>query len=53
MKKFLILALLAAFLMPIESCKPKHACGTMHQKKQRNKRIKKGTNFMTYWKECK
>jgi hypothetical protein len=31
-----------------ESCGQKHACGSMHQKKQRNKRIKHNTTFMTY-----
>ena len=31
-----------------ESCGSRHACGTKHQKKQRNKRIKHNTTFMTY-----
>jgi hypothetical protein len=52
-KKFvsakMILTLLAfgtvAFVA--ESCGDKHACGTKHQKRQRHKRIKKNTTFMS------
>ncbi|MBI3510666.1 MAG: hypothetical protein HY064_08375 [Bacteroidetes bacterium] len=45
-----IIALLAFSVVAFvaESCGPKHACGTKHQKKQRNKRIKHNTTFMTY-----
>lgn len=49
MKK-IILAIAIAFSLGLvmESCGTKHACGTKHQKKKRNKRVKKGTTFMTY-----
>jgi hypothetical protein len=47
-KMILILLAFASVTFVASSCGPKHACGTMHQKKQRNKRIKHNTNFMTY-----
>ena len=45
----LIVAVLALATVSFvaESCGQKHACGTKHQKKQRHKRIKKGTTFMS------
>jgi hypothetical protein len=47
--KFILVVLaFATVTFVAESCGPKHACGSKHQKKQRNKRIKKSTNFMTY-----
>lgn len=47
--KFIIAVLaLSAVAFVAESCGQKHACGSKHQKRQRNKRIKKSTNFMTY-----
>lgn len=46
--KLLSIMLLAlAISIGTESCGNKHACGTKHQKKQRHKRIKKGTTFMS------
>jgi len=41
------LMLLGGVSFVMESC-TKAACGTKHHKKMKNKRIKKGTNFMTY-----
>lgn len=49
--KFIIAVIaLSAVAFVAESCgsSSKHACGTKHQKKQRHKRIKKNTTFMTY-----
>jgi hypothetical protein len=47
-KMILVLLAFATVTFVAESCGQKHACGSKHQKKQRNKRIKKSTNFMTY-----
>ncbi|HEU4717836.1 MAG TPA: hypothetical protein VFU15_08375 [Bacteroidia bacterium] len=47
-KALMIVLAFAAVGFVAESCGPKHACGTKHQKRQRNKRIKHNTNFMTY-----
>ncbi len=47
-KLILVLVAIVSITFVATSCGQKHACGTMHQKKQRNKRIKKNTNFMTY-----
>ena len=48
--KMMVLAMvLAGTAMMTESCSSnKPACGNKHAKKKRNKRIKSGTNFMTY-----
>lgn len=46
-KMIAMFLLLAGVTMVAESCS-KHACGTRHQKKMKNKRIKAKTNFMTY-----
>lgn len=47
-KLILVLVAFASVAFVAESCGQKHACGSKHQKRQRNKRIKKSTNFMTY-----
>jgi hypothetical protein len=47
-KLVLVLIAFATVAFVAESCGQKHACGSKHQKKQRNKRMKKSTNFMTY-----
>ncbi|CAN5262604.1 hypothetical protein BH09BAC5_BH09BAC5_20310 [soil metagenome] len=46
--KFILVVLaLATVTFVGESCGQKHACGTKHQKKQRHKRIKNNTTFMS------
>lgn len=46
--KFIIAVLaLSTVMFVAESCGQKHACGTKHQKKQRHKRIKNNTTFMS------
>lgn len=47
-KAALIMFALFSTALVMESCGQKHACGTRHQKKMRNKRIKHNTSFMTY-----
>ncbi|GAB4132696.1 MAG: hypothetical protein Fur0041_04270 [Bacteroidia bacterium] len=47
-KVILVLIAFASVAFIAESCGQKHACGSKHQKRQRNKRMKKSTNFMTY-----
>jgi hypothetical protein len=47
--KFIILALsLGAVTLVAESCGQKSACGSKSQKRKKNKRVKRSTNFMTY-----
>lgn len=46
-KLILVLFAFATVSFVAESCGPKHACGTKHQKKQRHKRIKNNTTFMS------
>jgi hypothetical protein len=46
-KTIFILLAFASVAFVAESCGQKHACGTKHQKRQRHKRIKKGTTFMS------
>jgi hypothetical protein len=46
-KMILVLFAFATVTFVAESCGQKHACGTKHQKKQRHKRIKKNTTFMS------
>ncbi|MCA6364817.1 MAG: hypothetical protein IM638_17420 [Bacteroidetes bacterium] len=47
--KFIILALsFGAVTLVAEACGQKHACGSKSQKRKKNKRVKKSTNFMTY-----
>ena len=48
MKKLLTILLAVSVLISFDSCQPKHACGSKHQKKVRNHRIKHNTTFMTY-----
>lgn len=46
--KFILVVLaFAAVTFVATSCGEKHACGTKHQKKQRHKRIKNNTTFMS------
>lgn len=48
-KMMVLVMLLAGTALITESCNSgKPACGNKHAKKKRNKRIKSGTNFMTY-----
>jgi hypothetical protein len=46
-KMILAVLALASVTFVAESCGQKHACGTKHQKKQRHKRIKHNTTFMS------
>jgi hypothetical protein len=46
-KLILVLLAFGTVAFVAESCGQKHACGTKHQKRQRHKRIKKGTTFMS------
>jgi hypothetical protein len=47
--KFIIAVLaLSAVAFVAESCGNKHACGSKQQKRQRHKRTKRNTTFMTY-----
>lgn len=47
-KVVMIMFALFSVALVAESCGQKHACGSKSQKRKRNKRIKKSTNFMTY-----
>ncbi|MCE2771954.1 MAG: hypothetical protein LW750_00690 [Bacteroidetes bacterium] len=47
-KVILVLIAFAAVAFVAESCGSKPACGSKAQKRKRNKRMKKSTNFMTY-----
>lgn len=47
-KIILIVLAFATVGFVAESCGQKHACGSKHQKRQRNKRVKRNTSFMTY-----
>ncbi|HTF03958.1 MAG TPA: hypothetical protein VK826_08030 [Bacteroidia bacterium] len=47
-KLVLVLLAFGTVAFVAESCgSNKHACGTKHQKRQRHKRIKKNTTFMS------
>jgi hypothetical protein len=46
-KMILVILAISSVAFVATSCGPKHACGTKHQKKQRHKRIKNNTTFMS------